>query len=95
MSVRNRIGRVESRSVDANPAAEAPKKLRAAAGTPAGMVHIVKDLRVLCYTCGGSGDLEIPRAYLDSAAHKIEARYVLEECWFCNGEGWIPFARRA
>ncbi|MGH8792597.1 MAG: hypothetical protein ACRDXX_08130 [Stackebrandtia sp.] len=54
----------------------------------------MKDLRVACYTCGGSGDLEIPRAYFNAEVKKIESRYVVEECWFCNGEGWIPFARR-
>ncbi|HZE39359.1 MAG TPA: hypothetical protein VE172_11160 [Stackebrandtia sp.] len=55
---------------------------------------MTKPMRIVCYTCGGAGDIPIPRAYLNSTTKKIEARYVHEECWFCQGEGRIIFARR-
>lgn len=50
-------------------------------------------LRTLCLTCSGSGDLERQAARVQDG--KIVMGVVTDECWFCRGEGWLKFARRA
>lgn len=50
-------------------------------------------LRTLCLTCSGSGDLERQAARVRGG--EIVMGVVTDECWFCRGEGWLVFARRA
>ncbi|MGH8881790.1 MAG: hypothetical protein ACRD0P_31320 [Stackebrandtia sp.] len=50
-------------------------------------------LRTLCLTCSGSGDLDRQAARVKDG--KIVVGVVTDECWFCRGEGWMNFARRA
>lgn len=51
-----------------------------------------KPLRTLCLTCSGSGDLD--RHVARICEGKIITGIVIDECWFCKGEGWIPFGPR-
>lgn len=48
-----------------------------------------KALHTVCLTCSGSGDLDRPTARISD--DEIVTGIVLEECWFCRGQGWISF----
>jgi|GEM_PF-4324001 len=52
---------------------------------------IRRELKTLCLTCQGQGQLVIPRARLDRSK-KITVGAETAECWFCNGEGWLRHA---
>ncbi|CAM3163326.1 hypothetical protein [Stackebrandtia soli] len=49
-------------------------------------------MRTVCMPCAGSGDLDRHVGRLRDG--KIITGIVLDECWFCKGDGWIRFARR-
>ncbi|GAA4924412.1 hypothetical protein LX16_0089 [Stackebrandtia albiflava] len=51
------------------------------------------ELRTLCLTCGGSGEVSIPRARIDQPG-RITGDMEGRECWSCDGDGWIRQARR-
>jgi DnaJ-class molecular chaperone len=47
-----------------------------------------RELKTLCLTCQGQGQLVIARARITRNG-RVTADTEATDCWYCKGEGWL------
>lgn len=50
-----------------------------------------RELKTLCLTCQGQGQLVISRARINRKQEVIPDTEAAE-CWYCKGNGWLRYA---